>query len=105
RLAAIDDIPIGTAQTVGYPTEQDPCILIRTGERAFVAYSPKCTHLSCAVITQVADDVIRSPCHEGLFYLATGRPLAGPPTRPLACVIIELRGNEMFATGVEARTV
>jgi Rieske Fe-S protein len=105
RLASIDDIAIGTALTVAYPTEQDPCILIRTGERAFVAYSQKCTHLSCAVIPQVADDVIRCPCHEGLFDLATGRPLAGPPRRPLARVIIELRGNEIFATGVEARTV
>jgi Rieske Fe-S protein len=105
RLASIDDIPIGAAQTVAYPTEQDPCILIRTSERALVAYSQKCTHLSCAVIPQVADDVIRCPCHEGLFDLATGRPLAGPPRRPLARVIIELRGNEIFASGVEARTV
>ena len=105
RVASINDIAIGTAQTVAFPTEQDPCILIRTGDRSFVAYSQKCTHLSCAVIPQVADGVIRCPCHDGLFDLATGRPLAGPPRRPLARVTIELHGNEIFATGVEARTV
>ena len=105
RLASINDIAIGTALTVAYPTEHDPCILVRTGERTFVAYSQKCTHLSCAVIPQIPDGVIRCPCHDGLFDLATGRPLAGPPRRPLSRVTIELRGNEIFATGVEARTV
>jgi Rieske Fe-S protein len=105
RLASINDIAIGTAKTVAYPTEEDPGLLIRTGERTFVAYNQKCTHLSCAVIPQVADGVIRCPCHDGIFDLATGRPLAGPPRRPLARITIELRNNEIFATGVEARTV
>jgi len=42
---------------------------------------------------------------EGLFDLATGRPLAGPPRRPLSRVRLELRGTELFAVGVEERTV
>jgi Rieske Fe-S protein len=105
RLASTGEVSIGTAQTFAYPTEHDPCILARTAERTFVAYSQKCTHLSCAVIPQVADGVIRCPCHEGIFDLATGRPLAGPPRRPLPRVMLDVRDGQIFATGIEARTV
>jgi Rieske Fe-S protein len=105
RLASVNDIPIGTTQTFAYPTEHDPCILVRPDERTFVAYSQKCTHLSCAVVPRVEDGVIRCPCHEGLFDLATGRPIAGPPRRPLSLVRLDIRANEIFATGVAHRTV
>jgi Rieske Fe-S protein len=105
RLAVASDIPVGQTRIVAYPTEHDPCVLIRTAERSFVAYSQKCTHLSCAVIPDVDAGVIRCPCHEGLFDLASGRPLAGPPRRPLSRVTLELRGGQIFASGVEERTV
>jgi Rieske Fe-S protein len=105
RLAAIGDIPVGAARTFAYPTEEDPCLLVRTSERSVVAYSQKCTHLSCAVIPDVAAGVIRCPCHEGIFDLATGRPMAGPPRRPLALVTLEIRDSEIFATGIETRNV
>src|SRR5262245_49278093 len=105
RVASMSEIAVGGAQTFAYPTEHDPCILMRTAERTFVAYSQECTHLSCAVIPRIIDSVIRCPCHEGIFDLATGYPIAGPPRRPLPRVTVELRGAEIFATGVEERTV
>jgi Rieske Fe-S protein len=55
-------------------------------------------------VPRVEQGDIRCPCHEGYFDLATGRPLAGPPQRPLTRVRLEVRGNELFATGVEERT-
>jgi Rieske Fe-S protein len=105
RLAAIGDVPVGATKTFAYPTEHDPCVLVRTAERTFVAYGQKCTHLSCAVVPRVEEGVIRCPCHEGYFDLASGRPVAGPPRRPLTIVRLELRGTDLFATGVEERTV
>src|SRR5262249_29598637 len=105
RVASIDDLPVGGARTFAYPTAQDPCILVRAADRTFVAYSQKCTHLSCAVVPRVSEGVIRCPCHEGAFDLADGRPIAGPPRRPLSRVTLQLRGRELFATGVEERTV
>src|SRR5262249_574078 len=33
-----------------YPTDEDPCILVRRADGNFVAYSQVCTHLSCAVV-------------------------------------------------------
>ena len=105
RLAAIGDIPVGATHAFAYPTGHDPCVLIRSSEQTFVAYSQECTHLSCAVVPRVEDGVIRCPCHEGLFDLASGRPIAGPPRRPLSIVRLQIRGNEIFAAGIETRTV
>ncbi len=105
RLASLDDIPVGATRTFSYPTEHDPCVLVRTGEQTFVAYSQKCTHLSCAVLPQVGEGVIRCPCHDGLFDLQSGRPIAGPPRRPLSLVRLEIHDRQIFATGVEERTL
>jgi arsenite oxidase small subunit len=37
--------------------------------------------------------------------VTTGRPLAGPPRRPLTRVVLEVRDGVIYATGVELRTV
>jgi len=74
-------------------------------EDVLVAYGQKCTHLSCAVRPRVDQGVIHCPCHEGYFDLQSGHPVAGPPRRPLPRVRIEVRANQIYATGVEERTV
>jgi len=68
------------------------------------SYSQKCTHLACAVIPQPERGVLHCPCHEGYFDLRSGRPIAGPPSRPLARILLEVRGRDIYATGVEWRT-
>ena len=105
RLGSVDDVPVGESRTFAYPTEHDPCVLVRSADRTFVAYSQRCTHLSCAVVPRVEEGVIRCPCHEGFFDLASGRPIAGPPRRPLSRVRLEIRDGGVFANGVEERTV
>jgi nitrite reductase/ring-hydroxylating ferredoxin subunit len=84
-----------------YPTGEDPCIAIRTPQGALVAYSQVCTHLSCAVVYDKKSNQLVCPCHRGVFNVDQGIPLAGPPTRPLARVRIEQRGDQIFATGLE----
>jgi Rieske Fe-S protein len=49
EVAEINEIPVRGVKLFTYPTPQDHCIMIRTGEEEYVAYSQKCTHLSCAV--------------------------------------------------------
>lgn len=83
-----------------YPTDADPCIAVRTPEGKLVAYSQVCTHLSCAVVYNKAENGLFCPCHHGLFNLA-GQPIAGPPTRPLPRVQLEQRGEQLFAVGME----
>jgi|SRR6185436_7698340 nitrite reductase/ring-hydroxylating ferredoxin subunit len=104
RVAAIDEIPPGTALSFSYPGEHDDCVLVRTGGDAFVAYGQKCTHLSCAVRPRVEQGVLECPCHQGSFDLASGRPTAGPPRRPLDLVRLEIMNRQVYATGIEART-
>jgi nitrite reductase/ring-hydroxylating ferredoxin subunit len=105
RIASLADAPAGSVLTFRYPEDKDECVLIRSSSGALVAYSQKCTHLSCAVVPRPEHGVMRCPCHEGYFDLDSGRPLAGPPRRPLPRVLVEVRGQDIYATGIEIRTV
>jgi Rieske Fe-S protein len=97
-------VAIGEALVFTYPGEHDTCVLVRLSQTELVAYSQKCTHLSCAVIPRPEQGVFHCPCHEGLFDLRSGQPIAGPPSRPLPRVVLEVRGDEIYATGMEWRT-
>jgi Rieske Fe-S protein len=105
RVASIDDVPVGGAVGFTYPGEHDDCLLLRPEPGVLVAYNQKCTHLSCAVLPQPAQGRIFCPCHQGIFDLSTGRPLAGPAQRPLTRILLEVRGRDVFASGIELRTV
>lgn len=104
-IARVDDVAIGQAAIFSYPEEHDTCLLVRAGKDEFLAYSNKCAHLSCPVIPDLESGRLLCPCHHGSFDLATGRPLAGPPRRPLSRIILEVRDGTVYATGVEERTV
>jgi hypothetical protein len=49
EVAELNEMPVRGVKLFNYPTLQDYCIMIRTSEEEYVAYSQKCTHLSCAV--------------------------------------------------------
>jgi Rieske Fe-S protein len=104
RIASVDDIAVGTAIGFTYPDEHEPCLLVRLTSSEFVAFGQKCTHLSCAVIPRPAEGTFYCPCHEGRFDLRTGVPTSGPPSRPLTRVVLEMRGRDIYAVGVEERT-
>jgi arsenite oxidase small subunit len=101
RIAAIDDVPAGGSLLFRYPTGDDPCILVRDTAGRFDAFSQVCTHLSCAIVHRPDERALACPCHKGSFSAADGRPLAGPPTRRLPRIVIEQRGADLVATGIE----
>jgi Rieske Fe-S protein len=105
RIGSLSGLAPGSVAMFAYPTEHDPCLLIRTRDGKLLAYSQKCTHLSCAVVPRLDEGILHCPCHEGIFDLATGRNIAGPPPRPLPAIELEIAGDDVFATGVTARTV
>ena len=105
KVADLAAVPAGGAVVFNYPGAHDPCLLIRQKDDTLLAYSQACTHLSCAVVPRVEQGSIHCPCHEGYFDLATGRPVAGPPQRPLTRILIDVRQGQVYATGVERRTV
>ena len=104
-VARLGEIPVGGVKLFTYPSKEDRCILVRTSEDEHVGYSQKCTHLSCAVIPKPDAGVFHCPCHEGVFDLRTGRVIAGPPPRPLPRILLEVRGGDIYATGIETRSV
>jgi nitrite reductase/ring-hydroxylating ferredoxin subunit len=105
RIATLSQLPIGGAVTFTYPEPTDRCILIRRTADVLVAFSQQCTHLSCAVIPQPEHSRLYCPCHEGAFDLESGRPIAGPPNRPLTRITLDIRGEDVYASGIELRTV
>jgi Rieske Fe-S protein len=84
-----------------YPTDRDPCILVRGEDGRMVAYSQVCTHLSCAVVYRPDRNVLFCPCHQGVFSTAEGVPTAGPPTRRLPRIRLDEQIGEIYAIGVE----
>ncbi len=104
KIARLEDVPAAGALVFRYPRPDDICLLVRLDDGNLLAYSQKCTHLSCAVVPEVAERRLHCPCHHGDFELATGRPIAGPPRRPLPRITLEVRDGTVYVTGVEART-
>ena len=97
----MDEIPVRGIKLFTYPTPKDHCILIRTGEDQYVAYSQKCTHLSCAVYFSAIEDRLECPCHQGFFSVRDGSVLQGPPPRPLPQITLERNGARLLAVGLK----
>jgi Rieske Fe-S protein len=95
------EIPVGGVKLFEYPKPGEQCILIRTAEESYVAYSQKCTHLSCAVFYSREHDRLECPCHQGYFSTKDGSVLQGPPTRPLTRVVLERSGDQLIAIKME----
>src|SRR5512141_21301 len=66
KIGTLSALQLGTAVMFAYPTEHDPCLLIRTRDAKLLAYSQKCTHLSCAVVPKIDEGILHCPCHEGI---------------------------------------
>ena len=85
------------------------------GERHLAAYSRVCTHQGCTVslntnLEAVAvafnyrsrEPVLTCPCHFSVFDPArSGAAVSGPAVEPLRRVGLELRGNAVYAVGLE----
>lgn len=96
-IARVAEVAENTAKVFTYPNQYSQGILINLPGRGLVAYSDVCTHLSCAVLYESDTQKLHCPCHEGYFDAYTGDVLAGPPTRPLPTIQIELRGDTVYA--------
>lgn len=100
-VANASEIPVGGVKLFAYPNAEDTAIMVRKADGALVAYSQKCTHLSCAVYYSQANNRLECPCHEGYFSIDTGRVLQGPPPRPLPRIRLRQSGERIYAIGVD----
>ena len=100
-VARVGEIPVGGVKLFPYPKSGEQCIMIRTAQDSYVAYSQKCTHLSCAVFYSRENDRLECPCHQGYFSVKDGSVLQGPPTRPLPRVVLDRSGDQLIAVKME----
>ena len=94
-IAHQDEIPVGGYKLFRYPTENDPCILIRHSSERFVAFDQRCTHLSCPVYFSAAENQLVCPCHKGFFSAEDGRALAGPAKRGLEPLSVSIQNAQV----------
>jgi Rieske Fe-S protein len=87
----------GEALYFHYPGEHDQAVLLNLPGTGLVAFSQKCTHLSCSVYYKKEDGELLCPCHDGRFEAATGEPTAGPPQRRLPRIRLEMREGQLTA--------
>ena len=99
-ICSSDELATGESLGFTYPQEHDLCILVRRQNGELAAYSRRCTHLSCPVSFQPDKDRLYCPCHNGAFAAGDGTVLQGPPLHPLPRIVIEERGNDIWAIGV-----
>lgn len=100
-IVALSEVEVGGSYLFQYPTPDDPAILVRPTSFQVLAFSQICTHLGCVVFW--ADGEFECPCHEGYFDL-NGRPIAGPPERPLGRIETEVRNGVIWAIGKRVET-
>jgi Rieske Fe-S protein len=99
-VAHVRDIPVGAVKIISYPNDEHPCFLLHPSEGTFLAFSRLCTHAACPIFYRPEQHVFACPCHGGVFSAADGSVLDGPPPKPLPRVILELRGEDLTATGM-----
>jgi len=59
------------------------------------ARSLLCTHFGCRVQWEAKTASYHCPCHDGRFD-GEGRPVAGPPLRPLRSLRVEVEGGDVL---------
>ena len=69
--------------------------LVKTGESQVTALDSTCTHLGCRVRWDAEAQVLRCPCHGGV-YDATGAVKSGPPPAPLTMLTTRIEGNQVL---------
>ena len=104
-VAGLDEVAVGGVKIFAYPAANDPCILVRTAVDSYLAYSQKCTHLSCAVYYEKETNRLACPCHQGYFSIVDGSVLQGPPQRALPRVALERSGGKLVAVRLEGEGV
>jgi nitrite reductase/ring-hydroxylating ferredoxin subunit len=96
-IARAEEVSEGQAVYFHYPGPDDQAMLLHLPGGRFVAYSQKCTHLSCAVYYQADRARLFCPCHDGVYDPESGEPVAGPPQRSLPRIALRQQGSQIYA--------
>ncbi|MCZ7393280.1 MAG: Rieske (2Fe-2S) protein [Candidatus Methanoperedens sp.] len=94
RIAAVDDVPTGSAKNFVFNGKAALLLHMPAGWRAFGAV---CTHLGCIALWKSDENDILCPCHLGRYDPNTGAVISGPPPSPLPAIDIAVREGAVYA--------
>jgi Rieske Fe-S protein len=80
-------------------------IVVQSGKGGFAALERSCTHGGAQVVYNERNGTVQCTSWGHSEFALDGTVLAGPPPRPLTRVRLEVRGDEIYATGLEPRTI
>lgn len=89
RLARTDAPSIGEARAL-VATNGVDALAVRVDAGTLVAFERRCPHLGCPVVWSAAHGRFECPCHRAVFDARTGHVLAGPPSRGLTPLPLEV---------------
>lgn len=90
-VIATSKVPVGGGVVVG----ARGVVVTQPRKGSFRVFSARCTHAGCQV-GQVVDRRIECPCHGSAFAIATGAPVAGPASTPLAKVAFTITKGRVY---------
>lgn len=101
-ICKASELEPGSARAFTYPRPNDLCLLVRKKDGEFVAYSRRCTHLSCPVEYEIhaGRELLFCPCHSGAFSLEDGSVIQGPPPHSIPQILLDVRSDEIWAIGI-----
>ena len=102
KIGSFDEIRRKGTLSFSYPDNDSPCLAIFVPEAGVVAFSTLCTHKGCPVIYNEQERVFECPCHYSRFDVdKEGQEVLGQATTKLPRVELEVRGNDVYAIGVD----
>lgn len=90
-------ITIRVTREDGYSqvVDRQVIFLVKTSPSKVTALSSTCTHLGCRVSWDPAAQLLKCPCHGGVFD-RTGAVKAGPPPAPLETIQTRVEGEQVL---------
>jgi arsenite oxidase small subunit len=111
RVAAVSRLQVNRPVRFAYPLRAQPSVLIDLGHavpegvgpnQSIVAYSVLCQHMGCPVTYDSGIREFTCPCHQTRYDPERlGSIVQGVATRALPRVLLEVRGDAVFAVGVD----
>lgn len=112
RVASMSDLSSGEAILFDYPLRGQGNLIVKLGtstsggvgpDEDVVAFSRICTHMGCELVDYRPDSGVLGPCpcHFTTFDLARdGQVVLGQATQNLPRVMLDVDGDDVYATGV-----
>ncbi len=110
-IAKISALKVGQPVNAMYPDPQSPVVILKTGRKMadgvgpdgdIVAYSAICTHKGCQVVYRADNGILICPCHFSAFDPNKGgMQIIGQATTNLPQVVLEVNGDDLFATDIQ----